>query len=117
MRGQAYRFVLIQKFLFFSDDIYRDVIFPVLVAVCGITGAGWGRMRDGIRHKKLHDSVVGHLKMRNAGTQLRSWNAALIPLAGVLLGAIDPAIDAAWANPKRNPANTPGRAHLFSSAV
>lgn len=30
--------------------------------------------------------------MRNAGTQLRSWNAALIPLAGVVLGAIDPAI-------------------------
>ena len=55
----------------------------------------------------------GHLEMRNAGTQLRSRNAALIPPKGVVLGAIDPAIDAAWANPKRNPANTPGRAHQF----
>ena len=43
-------------------------------------------------------------EMRNAGTQLRSWNAALIPPKGVLLGAIDPAIDAVWAYPKENPA-------------
>lgn len=32
--------------------------------------------------------------MRNAGTQLRSWNAALIPSKGILFGAIIPAIDA-----------------------
>lgn len=51
--------------------------------------------------------------MSNAGTQLRSRNAALIPLAGIVLGAIDPAIDAVWATPKRNPASMPGRAHHF----
>ena len=51
--------------------------------------------------------------MRNAGTQLRSWNAALIPPKGVLLGAINPAIDAAWVKyPKRNPANMPGMCAL-----
>lgn len=34
--------------------------------------------------------------MRNAGTQLRSRNAALIPPKGIVFGAIDPALDAAW---------------------
>ncbi|WP_147568409.1 hypothetical protein [Desulfovibrio sp. 3_1_syn3] len=57
------------------------------------------------------------MEMSNAGTQLRSRNAALIPLAGIVLGAIDPAIDAVWATPKRNPASMPGRAHHFISGV
>lgn len=45
--------------------------------------------------------------MRNAGTQLRSWNAALIPSKGILLGAIDPAIDAVGI-PKRKPSMEAG---------
>lgn len=36
------------------------------------------------------------LRMSNAGSQLRSRNAALIPSKGVLLGAIDPAIVCCW---------------------
>ena len=51
--------------------------------------------------------------MRNAGPQLRSWNAALIPLAGVLLGAIDPAIVCCvWRiSPKQRTQHKAGQAH------
>ena len=51
--------------------------------------------------------------MSNAGTQLRSRNAALIPLAGVVLGAIDPAIVCCWRQvaQKKTQHRAPGSVH------
>jgi hypothetical protein len=50
------------------------------------------------------------------GLNYRKWTAALIPLSGVVLGAIDPAKNAAKKGqycPKRNPANAGQSARNF----
>ena len=44
--GKPVRVVFVQKFLFFLGDMYRNVIFTILVAVRGVIWDG-GRKADG----------------------------------------------------------------------
>ena len=56
--------------------------------------------------------------MRNAGTQLRSRNAALIPHAGIVLGAIDPAIMLLWAQTQKETRHKAGQStSMLTSGV
>ena len=53
--------------------------------------------------------------MRNAGSQLPRWTAALIPLAGVVLGAIGPAkmLRRKGNTAQKETQRMPGRAAFF----